>query len=550
MVETGRSHEDNKSRTDGKDASLEQLRLANVESSLAFLSQLQDVRKQSATEKFPAPGQPAAEVKTNAAERSAAATAQPVMEVKGSRDGERYELHHNSKGEVDKVIVSVGGSVRDELQAGKDFKPGSLSVSSDNSIKVKTMDGRHSLTLGADLSRVTKELGDKPDGSGDKVVQVITAQGVQRDLTWEPVPGGPAGAKQIKTIKDTLHTAGGDLVETTTRKDGGLFELTTNYGRRASRMNVAVSDNGDFKYTQLEVPKISRPNDIADARGSVTEARKHFVEVAAKHGMSKTDMNEWGRNFELRCYQSAHYGLAQPSDEQMRKVYREAELILEGKNHTVSEANRKKLVKEGLQALARPLEYVNQFQHPSCAFAATQNIVGMPNPGDQMRAIREMVNDGKFVSKEPVSNGNRMVVKFSDKQLTPHADWPNAYYSQLCQTLAIKLAYPGYTECGEDGTFPGGNKDQMAKVKKWITGKEHLLIVGNDGYNGSNASFSTVQKELKQNGPIGFVIPGHMMCIAGARVKNGVQQVLVKNTWGQQGEKNSMGTGWVEFSRI
>ncbi len=350
----------------------------------------------------------------------------------GPDGGDSIDITYDAQGRISRISDN-SGSRRSELIAGRDFIPGGAMVGPDNSIKILMTDGKHSITLGSDFSRVTKELGDKPDGSADRITHINTREGVDRSITWEPVPGRP-GEMRVKELEDRVHTnSGRDLIEKSTRiGDTNNFQLITNYGRNNDRTelrsNLSLQANGDVKFNTI---KISRPNDLADLdrtdkMHNVADARKHYVDVAKAAGLFKGEtskIEQYARQFEQRCYTQGHQRrVAAPTDDQIVKTYAYLEKIMTGKGN-VSGANRIKLAQDAIREYADPKTYINQDGHPSCAFASAECIVARKNPDDHARVLYEAITFNGVRSKKPIDEHGKTggtkhkICKLSDEQI-------------------------------------------------------------------------------------------------------------------------------------
>src|SRR4051812_40716368 len=133
------------------------------------------------------------------------------MPDKGAMSDKPFDVEYDKQGRISKVSENINGRVN-VLEAGKDYKIGDANLGPDGSITIKSPDGKQAYTLNKDLTCVTKVLGDKADGSADKIVRVRTKDGVERSIFYDEKTGEPS------VIVDRLKTnSGKELIETTSR---------------------------------------------------------------------------------------------------------------------------------------------------------------------------------------------------------------------------------------------------------------------------------------------------------------------------------------------
>jgi hypothetical protein len=439
------------------------------------------------------------------------------------------------------------------MEAGKDFKLGDAAVNADGSVTIKSPDGKQSYTLNRDFSCITKAIGEKGDGSDDKMLRVRTKDGVQREFYYDEK------TKELSAIVDRLNTnSGKELVEVTRRLgQSNVFQFETNYGRNGMRTNLLVDGSGD--YSSNEIIR-SKPSDLADRDNSdamhrdVASARHQLASLAARHGVfrgSEQTTDAWCRRFEQRCRDLAHDRRRAPTDQQIMKTYEYMAKILEGNNRIAGPAGRRALVESALREYAAPTKYINQGSHPSCCLAATERHVVETMPEDHARVLYEAITFGSVTSKERSGktgkyqrlNLNETQLKMDNESVgvAKGTGWDAAwsYSNKIFQIAAIKLAYPGYQ--GNGHGFPGATIDQARRANNFITGEDKLPLL-NRWYGGKPA-FSSLQNALK-NGTVHYFVPGHAMAIDKAIVKDGVAYVHVDNWWGGSGD------GWRRYDRV
>lgn len=463
-----------------------------------------------------------------------------------------YEVKLNDAGQVVRVTENFNGRTQ-VLEAGKDFKLGDATFGADKSVTIKSPDGKQSFTLKEDFSCTTKVLGDKADGSADKIVRVRTKDGVQREFYYDEK------SNQLTTIVDRLHTnSGKELVEVTKRLgQSNVWSFESNYGRSGSRTNLVVDGTGNYSAQEI---KRSRPSDLADRDNSdamhkdVASARQRLAEVAADHGVfrgNKSTVEAWCKKFEQRARDLAHDERRAPTDQQIMKTYDYLQKILNGKGNGVGATSRQWLVESALREYAEPTKYINQGSHPSCCLAATERHVVETMPDDHARVLYEAITFKSVTSAErDKRTGKYMKLNLYDHQIKPdneaasiargggwNAAW--SYSNKVFQIAAIKLAYPGYQ--GNGHGFPGATIDQARRANTFITGEDKLPLVNR--WYGGKPSFNSLQNALK-NGTVHYFVPGHAMSIDKAKVHNGVAYVHVDNWWGGSGD------GWRRYDRV
>ena len=463
-----------------------------------------------------------------------------------------FDVETDRQGRITKVTENHNGRAT-VLEAGKDYKLGDANVNVDGSLTIKSPDGKQSYTLKTDQSCVTKVIGDKPDGSADKIVRVRTKEGVEREIYYDQKSGEPA------MMVDRLKTnSGKELVETTTRLgNSNVWNFETNYGRGGQRTNVAFDKDGNYSSTEI---KRSVPKDLADKDNSdgfhkdLATARAKLCDIASSYnvfGGNKDTIERWAHKFEQRARDLAHDGRAAPTDQQIMKTYDYLERILEGRGNNIGHTSRRYLVESALREYAQPSKYINQGSHPSCCLAATERHVVETKPDDHARVLYEAITYKSILSKErDPHTGKYKRLNLNDQQLRLdnesasvgrgqawNAAW--SYSNKLFQIAAIKLSYPGYQ--GNGHGFPGATIDQARRANNFITG-EHTIPLVNRWY-GSKPAFNSLQNALKK-GTVHYFVPGHAMSIDKAAVKDGVAYVHVDNWWGGQGD------GWRRWDRV
>lgn len=463
-----------------------------------------------------------------------------------------YEVLMDDAGRITQIRENFHGRVN-ILSAGKDFQLGDATLGADKSVTIKSPDGKMTHTLKPDLSCSTKILGEKGDGSDDKLVRVRTIDGVQREFYYDEK------TNQVAKIVDRLQTnSGKELIEESTRLgNSNVWDFQTNYGRKGRYTNLVINrDTGSFSAQEI---KRSIPSDLADKDNSdafhkdVAAARQHLAALAADCGVfggKKEITDAWCRKFEQRCRDLAHDGRRAPTDKQIMRTYEYLEKILNGKGNGVGSTSRKWLVESALREYANPNRYINQGSHPSCCLAATERHVVETMPEDHARVLYEAVTFKSVLSKNRDGNGKYRRLNLYDHQIKPdneaasiargngwNAAW--SYSNKIFQIAAIKLAYPGYQ--GNGHGFPGASIDQARTVNKFITGEQKLPLVNR--WYGGKPSFSSLQGALK-NGTVHYFVPGHAMAIDKAIVHKGVAYVHVDNWHGGSGD------GWRRWENI
>lgn len=468
------------------------------------------------------------------------------------KGNDSYEVSFDAQGRVTKVTENFNGRVS-TLEAGKDFKLGEATLGKDNSVTIKSPDGKQSYTLKEDFSCTTKLIGTKGDGSDDKMLRVRTKDGVQRDFQYDEKTG------ELSAIVDRLHTnSGKDLVEVTRRLgNSNVWQFETNYGNSHMRTNLVVDANGNFSATEI---KRSRPSDLVDKdnsdgmHGDLAGARKHLAALAAQSGCFKSNAETaeaWCRKFEQRARDLAHDGRRAPTDQQIIKTYDYLEKILKGSGNGIGSTSRQFLVESALREYADPNKYINQGSHPSCCLASTERHVVETMPDQHARVLYEAVTYKSVLSYDKdARTGKYKRLSLSDQQIKLDGEsasigkgggWGGAwsYSNKIFQIAAIKLSYPGYS--GNGHGFPGAGIDQARRANKFLTGEKTIPLV--DRWMGGKPSFSSLQNALK-NGTVHYFVPGHAMVIDKAKMHDGVAYVHVDNWWGGQGD------GWRRYDRI
>jgi hypothetical protein len=473
------------------------------------------------------------------------------MPDQGAMSDKPFDVQYDKQGRISKVSENLNGRVN-VLEAGKDFNIGDAKLGADGSISIKSPDGKQSYTLNKDLTCTTKILGDKADGSADKLVRVRTKDGVERSIFYDEKTGEPA------MIVDRLRTnSGKDLVETTSRLGtSNVWAFESNYGRGGQRTNLVFDKEGNYTANEIKrsIPKDLSDRDNSDGmHGDVASARARLSNLASDCGVfggSKEKLESWTHKFEQRCRDLAHDGRRAPTDEQICKTYDYLERILKGSGNGIGSTSRRMLVESALREYAEPNKYINQGSHPSCCLAATERHVVETMPDDHARVLFEAITYKSILSKGEDANGKHKKLTLNDTQLKldnesasagKGSGWGAAwsYSNKLFQIAAIKLSYPGYQ--GNGHGFPGAGIDQARTANKFITGEKTIPLVNR--WYGSKPSFSSLESALKK-GTVHYFVPGHAMSIDKAKVQNGVQYVHIDNWWGGQGD------GWRRYDRV
>jgi hypothetical protein len=484
----------------------------------------------------------------------ALATSETLGESKNTvfkRGDDSCQVEYDRQGQISRITENVNGRTT-VIEAGKDFKSGDATIGKDGSITIKSPDGKMSHTLKQDFSCTTKILGEKGDGSDDKVVRVRTKEGVDREIRYDD-------KGQAAVIIDRLKTnSGRELVETTTRLgNSNVWNFESNYGRGGQRTNLLLDREGNYAAQEI---KRSRPNDLVDTDNSdgmhrdLVSARRRLAEIAANHGVfngNESTVDRWARKFEQRCRDRAHDGMRAPTDQQIIKTYDYLERILKGSGNNIGSTSRRFLVESALREYAEPTKYINQGSHPSCCLAATERHVVETMPDDHARVLYEAITFKSVTSKLRDSRtGKFLRLNLNDRQIALDSEsasvgrgngWGAAwsYSNKVFQIAAIKLAYPGYS--GNGHGFPGASIDQARRANKFICGENTIPLVNR--WYGGKPSFSSLQNALK-NGTVHYFVPGHAMSIDKAVIHNGEAYVHVDNWWGGSGD------GWRRWSRV
>lgn len=212
-----------------------------------------------------------------------------------NRSGDYYHVDYDENGRITAIVERINSEEKTVKKAGIDFNPDDVKFSADGSMVVKSLDGKKSYTIDADLTRVEKLLGIKGDGSDDRISKIQTVDGATREFSYDPlVPSRLTG------IVDTLPTIGGRSLVEETRRIGNseVWEYKTNYGGSEQRKNVQV--NGfDFTYDKLTDSKIvdgakrdliydpANPNRVIGIRNTVaTNGGRPLVEEMRRIGNS------------------------------------------------------------------------------------------------------------------------------------------------------------------------------------------------------------------------------------------------------------------------
>lgn len=454
----------------------------------------------------------------------------------GHKNGDTYKIERDAQGRVDRVIEDMGGTERaykierDENGAVKRV------VESRKDIDEKTGKPITIATV-LDASKNFDDASIDKDGvltlsKDGKAKQARTLDGGHREFEH-----GPDG--KVTKISDTVHTnSGRDLVQTFTRLgNGNIFKYDSNFSKGGLATNVVVDEKGQFK--------LDRVNDLVKKdfgdgfHADLAAAREHFLEIARDKGMGNFS-DKWCKKFETRCHDQAHRGQKSPTDEQIADTYKYLEKILTGSGN-VGLSSRKLLVRAALREYGDPNHYINQSDHPSCAFAMTERHVVGRSPDMHARVLYEAITN-----KAVRSRGGHATIKLTDEQIKPEEQnvaeekggfgW--SYSNKIFQLAAIEVGY-GNNYHGRGYGFPGGTEDQTDRACRFVDGEKAMPLKFGNNF-GSPAE---IKRLLAKHGTIGLFdyIPGHAMSLTDIKTTSSGTYVYISNSW------QGMQQGWAKI---
>lgn len=414
---------------------------------------------------------------------------------------------------------------------------------------------RSTSTLQTDFTRVDRDFitggANSKDGGSNSIERVralYRADGSSVAYNY----GDEYAPSKLTQVIETYRTSMGNISLKTMDRVGDSEKFVTHTqtaSQSASmvipptwRTDVTLSADGELVYRELNetfwTPPPSETGRLSSSGQSDLDfQREELLKTATANGVFKGNENtilSYMNAFERRSDKFTGRGWLGADDLDIADSYSNLSRVftdpVQGRARVVGASERRLLVESALKELASPERYINQGSIGTCSLNSVESNLANRRPQELCRWLREASTKGYVTSRGVNSNGEKIKIGLTERQLDYEPSWNRSYSNQLFQFAAI--AALGYGSRGYD--YRGTTNNQLNYVSRLACGQNMRIL---DNWMGYGARKSDIVSALKSRGSVAYIVPGH--CMAIDDYDAATNRFYVNNWWG--GSRD----GWV-----